>query len=121
MVNQNLIHIKLGYKRALESKKEVLLLERDSLQIAQTIKNYHILRVNELNSKIKFNSKLKALLGDVRKLKRILPKVDIEKAKEEKHEKVSKAKTKPVKKKKYSSDIEFQLMDIQNKLNALQG
>ena len=118
MVTQDLVHLKFEYNEAINARKQILSLEKDSLTIAQSIRDYNEIRTRELNAKIKLNNKIRLLSNDIKKLQKILPKADLPRIlqkKEEIKEKGTKAKIK-----KYNPDIESQLKDIQNKLNALE-
>jgi len=116
MVNQSLIHLKIEYNEAVDSKRKLLSLEKNSLKIAQFIENYKNLRVQELNAKSKLFIKTNALLNDLKKLKNILPKAGIPKFLREDEEP---RERKRVKEKKYNPDIQSQLKEIQDKLNEL--
>ena len=118
--NENLIHVKLENEEALESKRQILTSEGDFLKIMQSIKGYHNLRSKELNTKIILYNKVKSLMSDIRKIQRILPKVEIPKILQKEEDiKTDTTKIKR-KKKKYGDEIESQLQEIQDKLNALQ-
>ncbi|MFH1787310.1 MAG: hypothetical protein ABH811_00765 [archaeon] len=123
MNNKNLIHLKLEHEEAIKAETIILSLERDSLRTAQIMKNYKILRLNELDTKIKLSTKLRSLIIDIRKLKKTLPKINLQKIseEEEKEKKKEKKETKKIKEKakKYDEDIETQLQEIQNKLAEL--
>lgn len=119
--NENLIHIKLENEEALESRRQILTSEREFLQMMQKIKNYHLLRSKELDTKIRLRNKIRSLINDIRKLQRTLPKLEIPKIlQKEEDVEIEKIKVK-TKKKKYGDDIEFQLQEIQDKLNTLQN
>ena len=119
--NENLIHIRLENEEALESRRQILTSEREFLKIMQKIKNYHLLRLKELDTKIRLHNKIRSLINDIRKLQRTLPKLEIPKILQ-KEEDIEIEKTKmKTKKKKYSGDIGSQLQEIQDKLNALQN
>jgi len=132
MKNENLIHIKLENREAIQSKKDILLLERDLLKIVQTIKNYKKLRTEELNIKLKSHRKIKELTTNVTRLQRILPKIEIpdileedetSKSNEMDENKETVKKTLKIKAKektkKYDHSIESQLKEIQDKLSSL--
>lgn len=114
---ENLIHLRLEYAEGIDAKRQLLNLEKDSLNITQIIKNYHHLRLKKLQTKIILYNKIKNLLIDIRKIKRTLPKIEIPKILQ-KEKDIKETKSKIVKK-EYGDDIQYQLQEIQDKLNAL--
>ena len=112
MSDENLIHVKTEYIKALQSKKDLLSLEIIMLRITKIIKNYDFLRSKELKIKLKMYQKIRGVSRDMKKLNFLLPKLKIEKS--------DKAK-KGIKKEevKYSKDLEYQLREIQEKLSRL--
>lgn len=125
MKDDNLIHVKFGYEEAFQSKKDILYLEMDLLKISKTIKNYHILRSDELELKLKFHKKIKEVNTNLRRLQTILPKLKIPEIlkKDKDMEETSKLEEVTQKPKKSQEDetLEFQLQEIQKKLDSLQG
>lgn len=125
MKDDNLIHVKLGYEEAFQSKKDILYLEMDLLKISKTIKSYHILRSDELELKLKFHKKIREVNTNLRKLQTILPKLKIPEIlkKDKDIEETSKLEEGIQKPKKSQEDetLEFQLQEIQKKLDILQG
>lgn len=117
---ENLIHVKLENEEAFESKREILISEGDFLRIMQSIKGYHNLRSKELNTKIILYNRVRSLMSDIRKTQGILPKIEIPKILQKEEDiKTGTIKIKR-KKKKYGDEIESQLQEIQDKLDALQ-
>ena len=114
MAAEKLIHIKLEYEDAIQSKKNILSLEMGLLKIIQTIKEYHELRSKEFELKIKLYRHIKTLLTEIRRLQKNLPKLEIPKI-------LKKPETKEIipKEKHYEESIESQLREIQEKLNSL--
>ena len=53
----NLIHIKLEFSEAVESKKDMLYSQQALLKLAQIIKQYRTLRTEELKLKLKIHKK----------------------------------------------------------------
>ena len=119
MKDENLIHVKLEYPEAVQSKKDILSSERDLINLLRMIKRYHLLRKKELDLKLKTHKKIKELKTNLSKLHQIIPKIkipDILKKEEEKpKEKL------PVKKiEEYEDkDLESQLQEIQERLRKL--
>lgn len=129
--SENLIHLRVGYERALESKKDILMSEVSLLEIAKRMKNYHALRKKELDLKTKLHRKTKEIDTSIKKLQNILPKVVMPKIlkKEPEVEEISipekKAlKEKIVKKKKEEKreddSLESQLKAIKEKLKRFE-
>lgn len=125
---ENLIHVKLDYGEAINSKKDILFTEMDLLRILKVIKNFHTLRSEELALKLKAHKKIKELQITMNKLHTLLPTIKIPKLLQKKEEKqeiqkiIKKTKLKPITKekpKKYSDEIEKQLEEIQKKLKSL--
>ena len=123
MTNSNLIHVKLEYEEAVQSKKEIFSSEINLLKIVKNIKKYQLLRTEELKIKTKVLKKLKETNINIKKLQTNLPKIKIpEKLKKQGEEKSDKIELKleKIKEKHYDSDLESQLKEIQEKLNAIQ-
>ena len=120
MKNENLIHIKFDYSEALESKKEILFVEKSLMIMESGIKNYASLRDNELDSKSKLHKKMKELAANIRKLQKNLP--EVEYSKKENNNNFEKDVKKFKKETRIEDNsIEAQLNEIQRKLNAIKG
>ena len=98
MKEQSIVHIKVDYDEALQSKRDILASERDFLRIIKRIKRYKLLRGEELNNRIKIQNKLKELNSNITKLNQILPKVKLPNILKKKEE----AKKKEIKEEKQS-------------------
>ncbi len=143
MKKDNLIHIKLDYDEAIQSRKDVLNTEVDLIRIAQAIRKYRALRLKELQLKIELQKRLKESHLDINKTKHLLPKLQIPKilkkheeelerqrtlAETEYQEEMASKKTekkKPIKQEKKKEDehmdtLEMQLKEIQAKLARLE-
>lgn len=116
MKNENLIHIKLEYEEAIQSKKEILSSEMDLLKIARTIKKYHSARLEELKQKSRLHRKIKETITNIRKLQTILPKSQSPLILPEDKDIPLKTKTK---KNPEQDNLEYQLQEIQDKLKSL--
>jgi len=114
MTDEKLIHVRLEYEDAIQSKKDILSSEMDLLKIIQTMKKYHELRSEEFKLKIKLYKQIKILLTEIRRLQTNLPKLKMPQILKE-------HKTKEISQKKEIIDynIESQLKEIQEKLNSL--
>lgn len=118
MIKENLIHIKLEYGEALQTKRDILSSQITLLRIAKTIRGYGFYRSNELELKLILYKEIKELKMNLGKLQKTLPKLKIpdiiKKEGQEKKEHTVK-KTKPPER-----NIEEQLQEIQRRLNELQ-
>lgn len=118
MIKENLIHIKLEYGEALQTKRDVLSSQIGLLRIAKTIRGYGFYRSNELELKLILYKKIKELKMNLGKLQKTLPKLKIpEIIKKEGWEKTE-PKSKKIK--PPERNIEEQLQEIQKRLNELQ-
>jgi len=132
--NGSLIHVRLSYDEALEGKRDTLSTELDLIRIAQAIKKYKELRLKELNLKIELNEKINNFKNNLKKLRLILPKMDLppivkkfeEKKLTEEKKGLEQQKTDTKKKERKiqvqltpKEDLEIQLQDIQEKLGRL--
>ncbi len=118
MKNENLIHVRLEYSEALQSKREVLSSEMNLLRIVKTIKNYHILRTEELNIKTKLHRKIKEIITNIKKMQITLPILKIPEILK-KDKKIEEPEKVQVKEKQYDDSLESQLQEIQEKLKSI--
>lgn len=126
MKEQSVVHIKIGYEEALQSKKDILASEADFLRIIRRIKRYTLLRTEELNNRIRIQNKIKDLKTNLNKINIVFPKVKLpeilkkkeipKKNEEEKQEKPLKEK---IVTKNEENSLENQLREIQEKLMKL--
>jgi hypothetical protein len=118
MIKENLIHIKLGYGEALQTKRDILSSQMTLLRIAKAIRGYGIYRSEELELKLVLYKKIKELKMNLGKLQKTLPKPKIPDI----LKKEGQEKTEPKSKKTKSPErgIEEQLQEIQKRLNELQ-
>ena len=115
---QNPIHIRLDYLEALRARKALLSSELFSLNVAKKIAKYKVLRLVELDYKSKLYSKLKETKSNIKKLHDMLPNAKVPKILKKEHlnEKVSKSESKNTD----EDSLEFQLREIQRRLEELQ-
>ena len=118
MKNESLIHLKFDYTEAVESKKDLLYVEKALMITATKMKEYLSSRLEELEKRLKLHRKAKELTMCIKKIQKNIPKVEFKKEKVE--EEIQAKKTIKTKKVEHESDIEFQLQEIQKKLDALQ-
>jgi hypothetical protein len=118
MKNENLIHVKLEYDEALQSKREVLSSEMNLLRIAKTIKNYHILRSNELKRKLKLYRKIREIITSIKNIQITLPELKIPEILK-KDKEIEEPKKVQVKERQYDDSLESQLQEIQDKLKSI--
>ncbi|MAH03757.1 hypothetical protein CMI39_03145 [Candidatus Pacearchaeota archaeon] len=118
---ENIVHIRIGYDEALQSKKDILLSEMSLLKVIKIMKKYHLSRMNELKLKLKLYKKIRGINIQIKKLQNVLPKTEISQVlKEEKSfKKIRNQKVFVNKERKQDNRIESQLKDIQSKLNSL--
>ncbi len=115
------IHVKLEYKEALNSKRNLLSSQRDLLKSLKLMNQYYILRLDELKIKAKLHRAMKETLTDINKIEKILPKANVPKIlRKEEEEGYQFTKKQQKRKEEYSKNIEEQLAEIQNKLRMLQ-
>lgn len=123
MKNENLIHVKLEHKEALQSKKDILSSEMNLLRILQIIKKYHWLRSEELQLKLKFNKKIKEMVANIKKLQKTLPELQIPSILKKEYNGI---KTEKIEMEieetgdsPYDKNLEQQLLEIQEKLKSI--
>ena len=120
MTGENLIHIKLEYEEALQSKKDILSSQMAMLKIEKTIRGYHSYRSQGFELKINLSKKIRELKSNIWNLQKILPRLKIpEILRKEEH--VKKEHKSPERKKPQEGNLEEQLQDIQRRLNELQA
>jgi len=126
MKTDDVIHLRLDYEDALESKKNILYSEKSLINIIKKIDNYLYLREEEQKAKEKLRKRIKSTISIIKKTQKIFPKVKIPKilnkeiSKKEFDRKISKKIFEKEKISKYGSNIDSQLREIQEKLNAIQ-
>jgi len=121
MKNENLIHVRLEYEEAVESKKNVLSSEMNLIRIMRIIKEYHSLRLNELKLKSSLYRKLKEIKKDIKSLQLILPKLELPQILKKEQPEIKEPEKEIIpKEKKYDTSLESELKEIQEKLKALQ-
>ncbi len=122
-MDEKLIHLKIGYLDSLETKKDILTLQKDFIELRERIERFNSVRIAEINSKTKLGIVMRKTIDSLKKLKGILPEPKIPKilVKEEKMTPIKKEKKLDMRMQKLrdSRDIESQLRDIQGKLNSL--
>ena len=117
MKEQSLIHVKIDYMEAIQSKRDLLSSERDFIRVLKTMKRYSLFRKEELNTRLRMQNRIRDLKINLGKLGDILPKLKIPKIlkkSEEKEEKPLKTKQEGEEK-----DLESQLREIQERLRKL--
>lgn len=115
MKNENFIHIRLGYNETIQSKKDILFSQMNLIRILKAIKDYHILRTEELELKKEIHTKAKELNTNIRKIQSLFPKIPgVVKTPQRLKipQKNSKNQTK-------DTDLEKQLREIQQRLKTI--
>ena len=115
MKNENFIHVKLGYNETLQSKKDILFSQMNLIRILKSIKNYHILRTEELELKKEIHTMTKEVHANIKKIQSLFPKIPgVVKSPQrlKSPQKNFEARTK-------DTDLEKQLIEIQERLKAI--
>jgi hypothetical protein len=86
MKEENPVYVKLEYDEALQSKRDILLLQMNLLKIIKIIKHYRLLRLEELKIKATAYRRLKDLITNLRKIKTNLPKIKVPQLKKDHEE-----------------------------------
>ena len=120
---ENFIHLKFENGEAVSSKKDLLSVEMNLLNVLKSIGRYSSLRSMELRLKGRFYREMKKMSVDTQKIEDSLPSFEIPKIL--KHPQAKKTeisqKIETGIKAKEDSNIESQLMEIQRKLKELSG
>jgi hypothetical protein len=116
MKEQNPIHIKLEYEEAIQSRRDILSSEMNLIEIMKCVQRFGLLRKEELIYKIKLQKKMKELMINIKQLQEMLPKVKIPEILKEPKEERRKKNIGVV-----DTNLERELMDIQEKLKSLAG
>ena len=119
MKNENLIHVKLEYEEALQSKKDILSSEMNLIKIMKVIRQYRFLRLKELKTKSKLHQRIKEVIANIKKTQTTLPKLKIPEILQ-KGKVIEAPKELEIKETPHNKDLESQLRDIQEKLSSLQ-
>jgi len=115
------LHVKLRYEEAIQSKRDILSSEIKTLMILKAIRNYKILREEEIKRKSELSKKLKNIKLNLKALQTILPPLEMTKTEEE-EEKESKKRNsnKKLPEETNNKSLEEQLKEIQEKLLSIQ-
>ncbi|MCA9487348.1 MAG: hypothetical protein KC516_00090 [Nanoarchaeota archaeon] len=119
MDDKTLMHVKVDYREGIQGKKELLGMELAVLKMLEALKEYHSLRIEELKTKMSINTKIRKVNAQINVLKKVIPDVKVpKKYKEPSVKKIIERKEKPVKK-TYSTALERELQEIQEKLRVI--
>ena len=112
------VHIRLEYSEAIDGKKGILASELEVLKILKKIRIYKNMRKREMILKTKLRTKIKQLIAELSSIETYFPEEETEGLN---LPKIKRKKTSSItnKEKGYSSDIENQLREIEEKLAAL--
>ena len=121
MKEENVVYLRLEYEEALQSKRDILASQAGLLKMLQILRNYKILRMEELKLKLKAYRRIKELATNIKKIKTNLPMIKIHQLKKDKEENEFKRKIKETQTSDYDDGLEVQLQEIQNKLRAIGG
>ncbi|MEK6945351.1 MAG: hypothetical protein AABW63_01005 [Nanoarchaeota archaeon] len=129
--NDSLIHVKLDYEEAVQSKKDILLTESELIKSVQAIRKYKEFRMKEIALKLELIKRLRDFKTHWRNTRNLLPPMELPKIVEEyeegKHKKSPHKESKKsehekkakVKEERHHDNLELQLKEIQEKLNRL--
>jgi len=98
-------HIKLGYEEALDSKKNIISLELNILNILKKIKSYRVLRNKEFIMENKIKREVSRMKSKLNVIKSTFPK-EIEEFEEEKSKENNKSRRKSGKKMTLKEELE---------------
>ena len=118
MIKENLIHVRLGYGEAFQTKRDILSSEMALLKIAKTIRGYGFYRSQELELKLILYKEIKELKMILGKLQKTLPKPKIPSILKEDFGEEAEPKSKKIK--PVERGLEEQLQEIQRRPNDLQ-
>jgi translation elongation factor EF-Tu-like GTPase len=121
MKEENFVYVKLEYEEALRSKRDLLASQVSLLKVVQMIRQYRLLRVEELRMKEKMYKKIKELIANIKKIKTNLPMIKIPKIKQGDEKKEFGKKIRETPRNDYDDSLEIQLQEIQNKLRDIEG
>ena len=127
MDGEKLIHVRMDFVDALETKKTILEIQKSFIQMNNSLENYSSLRMNELKMKTKLSGKIKESSQMIKNLKKFLPEPKMpkiltrekEESKPVQSQKIQKQKEMPVKRMVEHKSIDEQIRDIQSRLNSL--
>lgn len=119
MEEKSLMHIKIMRNEAVQNKKEILMMEFSSLKILEALQKYYRLRTAELKAKADINKRTKKINLEINKLRKMIPDLKVpRKYKIDLERKIPKEEE-PQKKRVYSSSLERELQEIQDKLKQI--
>ena len=121
MKEENFVYVKLEYEEALQSKRDILASQVSLLRIIQMMRQYKLLRLEELKIKARVYSKIKELVANIKKIKMNLPMVKIPQIKKSDEETEFRKKLTKTSGNEYDDGLEIQLQEIQRKLRNIGG
>jgi phosphoribosylaminoimidazole carboxylase (NCAIR synthetase) len=120
--NEGIFYVKLTQKEALQAKKDILANQISLLKTSRTIKNYSSLRNQEIILRIKLENYLKEFSTLVEKLQKVTPKIKIPEILQKRlhqNQTLNEIEKEEVKKITIENDLEKELKEIQDRLDAL--
>jgi hypothetical protein len=112
MEKGNSVYIKLEYDNTLQSEKDILSSEVFFLNLVTLRKKYNLLKMEEMIIKTKIKRSLNKMNASIKKVENSFPEVNLPRRK--RTETIV-----AVQKEKIDENLDVQLMDIQEKLRAL--
>lgn len=121
MKEEKLIHIKLDYIESLQSKRNILVSEKEIIKIIQTIRRYKRIRSQEMIKRILLKRKIRELHEDFKKIIKNMPqlRIESEKVSEESPIEALEEQIEETREMQYDKDLEEQLREIQERLNSI--
>jgi len=122
MKEENVMYVKLENWEGILTKRYLLSTQMILLRILKAMKGYHFLRIRELKSKTKLLNNIKEMSQGIKKIEENIPKLTTSRSfvKEKETGKIEVKERVRAVKTKEDRDLEMQLLDIQEKLRALQ-
>ncbi len=112
-------YLKIDYSDALESKKQILILELESLQMLRRIKSYKVFKNSEYKLKNELKSQFAALKNQINSIFTTFPEYKIEIPQKTHKKNLSQLKTDIEIKDKDTDSIQKELEEIKKKLESL--
>ena len=119
----NPLHVRMDYKEALESKKDILLSKANLVRISNVMKNYHKLRTMELKKKVSLHLLVRHLSTTIIQMEKVFPEVKIPRFMKAEHPHQDSESVFHFERhgmnEKSTNDLDSQLREIQERLNSL--
>ena len=114
------VHLGIESNEAIQSKKDLLSMELEIINLLKLIREYKLKRERELRLKMKLKRKTLLTLTEIRKIQKAIPKIKMNDIKEREEKREIKEKIKKSKEELKNNELEEELEKIKEKLRALQ-